>query len=148
MFIFSNIHERQYKKIYPDIQKVIFDICDKQLNSQKNADWHNIIAGDIACVIRSSRKLSTFYKVRSIEASDIVDPQDGTSHVLIGEIVAKAEVEQDMELVFNRYGVHHRYLPNNKFSIGFNVADLGDALDALPVRSSQGKSLGEVANKA
>ncbi len=43
-----------------------------------------------------------------------------------------------MTSLFNRHGVSHPYLPENKFSIWFNVANLGNSLDDLRVNVSGG----------
>ena len=141
MFILNNIHDRNYKAFYPNIKNVIFDISDKQLNNEKNKDWNKIKKGSIVCVIKSSRKFSTFYKVDENFKTNKCDPVDGYAHVLIGEVIAKTINDEDMESLLNRFNVEHPYLPGNKFSIGFNVADLGDKLGQLIVKTKDGESI-------
>ena len=138
MYIFNNIHDRNYKKVYPDEQKVIFDISSNQIKNSKNNDWNLIEVGDLACVVTSSRKISTFYQVTGIKGSVFFDSTDGEIFLLFGEIVAKLPKELEMQSLFNKYGVKHKYLPKNNFSIGFNVAGLGSLLDGLQVKSHSG----------
>lgn len=139
MFILSNIHDRNYKDIYPDIENVIYDISDKQLNNEKNKDWKKISIGSIVCVIKSSRKISTFYKVDKNTKTNIHDPVDGYAHVLIGKVIGKTIKDEDMEFLLNRFDVNHPYLPSNKFSIGFNVADIGGKLGDLAIKTKDGE---------
>ena len=56
MFILSNINDRNYRKEYPDINHVVFDITEKQLKNLKNNDWNDISEGSIVCVVQDSRK--------------------------------------------------------------------------------------------
>ena len=72
--------------------------------------------------------------------------ESGHQHVITGSVIAKLPEETGMTALLNRYRVSHPYLPSNKFSVGFNVADLGNALDALPVKGRKGLvPLGELA---
>ncbi|MBA4077342.1 MAG: hypothetical protein C0508_20095 [Cyanobacteria bacterium PR.023] len=145
MFLLNNIHNRSYRDIYPTISNVVFDISDSQLKSSKNRDWHKIGAGNIVCVVTSSRKISTFYLIEDSFESDIFDPTEGKQHVITGKVVAKLVPASDMTLLFDQYGVVHCWLPNNKFSIGFNVADLGGSLDALSLtRKMDNVTLGQL----
>ncbi len=138
MFILSNIHDRPYRSVYPNINNVIFDISDKQLDNAKNRDWKSITKESIVCVVRSSRRISTFFQVEeNIRTNN--SSEDGYAHVLIGKVIAKILKDEEMDSLLNRFNIHHPYLPNNKFSIGFNVADLGDQLGQLIVKSKDGE---------
>ncbi len=72
MYLLNNIHDRDYRKEYPDIRNVIFDISEKQLKSPKNNDWNNLLEGEIVCVVKSSRKISIFFIVESKKVTDIL----------------------------------------------------------------------------
>jgi hypothetical protein len=140
MFILNNINDRDYRNDYPTISNVIFDISEKQLGNQKNAAWNDISEGSIVCVVKSSRKISTFFKIKSKFSLGYDDPEYGETHVLTGEVIAKLERGSDMEAFLNLHKVSHQYLPGNKFSIGFNVADIGHSIDSVSVISGAGQS--------
>ncbi|NCB80334.1 MAG: hypothetical protein EOM41_10450 [Bacilli bacterium] len=149
MFILNNIHNRDYKQVYKDIHskynKILFDINDFQLKNKKNSDWLKIKPNDIVCVITSSRKISTICKVTSKEITTFNRGEKGFEHVLVGDVIAKLDPPQDMTTIFNKFNVKHEYLNDNKFSQGFNVADIGTFLDNLSVNSSKGVvKLGEL----
>ena len=102
MYIFNNIHDRDYKSEYPEETKVIFDISEKQIGNAKNSDWSSLTSGDIACVVTSSRKISTFFKVTEIKGLGDSHPTDGETFILRGEVVAKLpkeELEKNIDLV-------------------------------------------------
>ena len=139
MFLLNNIHDRPYSRIYLGIQDVVFDMGESQLANSKNQDWLKMVAGDIACVISSTRKISTFYLISGIMDSKVVDPIEGKQYVATGKVVAKLDPAKDMTTLFNQYAVNHQYLPSNKLSIGFNVADLSNALDSLVLDTRSGK---------
>lgn len=132
MFLLNNIYDRPYRKIYPDIGNVVFDVTDSQIANAKNRDWMLIRSGSIVCVVNSSRKMSTIFCIDDNRRTDVMD-SDGYQHVITGAVVAKIPGDPDMTFLLNKYKVSHPYLPGNKFSIGFNVADLGAALDELVV---------------
>lgn len=140
MFILNNINDRNYKVIYKDINNVIFDISQKQLENTKNKDWFDITQGDIVCIVKSSRKICTFYIVDENKKTDIFEPKDGASHIITGKVIAKTLKEEEMSSILNRLGVEHPYLPNNKFSIGFNVANLHNQMNDLPVKTKDGQT--------
>lgn len=145
MFLLNNIHNRPYRALYPSHPKVIYDITDDQLRNSKNHDWLKIVPGSVVCIIQQSRRVSTFYQVEKEERTDVPDEAGGFTHVLHGHVAGKLTPEQDMTSVLTAHGVRHPHLPGNKFSIGFNVADLGAALDDLKVRTATGtKTLAEI----
>ena len=138
MFLLNNIHNRNYKSIYPNVQNVIFDLSDDQLRNKKNSGWKRIHEGAIVCVIKrlensESTKISKFYRVERKFKTDVPDENGSLQHVIVGPVVAKLDPGRDMTAVLNEFGVSNKYLPSNKFSIGFNVADLGDQLAVLRV---------------
>lgn len=139
MFIFNNIHDRKYRKVYPNYKNVIFDLSLIQINNANNVDWGNIKEGGLACVITSSRKVSTIYKVLDIVHCGEVEGEDGDLYLLRGKVAAKFESQFDMTTILNKFNIVHPKLPNNKFSIGFNVANLGHQLDSLQVQVGQAK---------
>jgi hypothetical protein len=62
-----------------------------------------------------------------------------------GPVIGKLPHDVDMTTLLTKFGVRHPYLPRNVFSIGFNVANLGKALDALTLKTRNGmKTLGEL----
>src|SRR5579859_1502 len=134
MFLLNNIHDRSYSTIYRSIPQVMFDISDAQLKNAKNREWSEITEGSIACVVNSSRKISTFYYIEANKRADAVDESDNL-HVLTGPVIGKLPDDTDMTTLLNRYRVSHRYLPRNVFSVGFNVANLKDSLDALSIKT-------------
>lgn len=138
MFLLNNIHDRDYARIYPSTPGVLFDISDAQLRNAKNAAWNAIKPGDVVCVVRSSRNMSTFSRVESKLQTDAPDGEGGFQHVIVGKVIAKLPMEQKMTYLLNRFEVSNPYLPANKFSIGFNVADLEDALADLQVQTRDG----------
>jgi hypothetical protein len=141
VFLLSNIHDRDYDKIYPDIRNVLFDISDRQLGNKKNDAWHSINPGAIVCVVRSSRKLSTICRVDERRKTTVSDGSGGYQHIIVGSVVGKLANDEDMTYLLNKYNVSHQYLPDNKFSIGFNVADLGGALASLELKTSNKRCL-------
>jgi hypothetical protein len=144
MFLLSNIHDRSYATIYPELKNVVFDISDKQLSNVKNKDWHDIGKGSIVCVVNGTRMISTFYRIEENLKTDVVD-ENGHQHVIRGSVIAKLHKDEEMRRFLNNAGVKHPYLPRNMFSIGFNVANLSDALDSLVVRTKKGSaSLGDL----
>jgi hypothetical protein len=140
MFLFNNIHNRDYNNEYPNIPNVIFDISDTQLRNKMNAPWDEIIAGDICCVVRSSRIMTTFYRVENRFRTETPDNHGGCQHVIVGKVVGRLDPNQTMSALLTRYNVNHKYLRNNQFTNGFNVANLGDALGELVVRIRDNKS--------
>ncbi|MGO2331651.1 MAG: hypothetical protein ACTH59_08490 [Pseudoalteromonas nigrifaciens] len=145
MFIFNNIHDRKYKKVFSNYENVIFDLSLTQINNVNNVDWGNIKEGDLACVVTSSRKISTIYRVLDIVHCGEIEGEEGDLYVLRGKVVAKFESQLDMTGLLNKFNVVHPKLPANKFSIGFNVANLEHQLDLLQVQVGQVKvSLSEM----
>jgi hypothetical protein len=145
MFILNNIYDRDYRKHYPNEGKVIFDLSEKQISNAKNSAWAVIEKGDIVCVVKSSRNISTFFQVTSKFGLKDNDAEYGETFLLTGEVIAKLEKNINMETLLNQFNIDHKYLPNNKFSIGFNVACLKNSLDSLLLKSSQGKiTLGSI----
>jgi hypothetical protein len=138
MFLLNNIYDRPYRKIYPDIDNVVFDVSDLQLANAKNQAWKAICSGSVVCVVNSSRKMSTIFRIDDNRRTDLMD-SDGYQHVITGAVLAKIPGDPDMTLLLNRYKVSHPYLPRNKFSLGFNVAHLGTALDELMVEHKHTK---------
>ena len=145
MFLLSNIRERKYRKLYPDMPNVIFDISDAQLKNKKNSDWQFLAPGTIVCVVQKTRKLSTFFRVDEKFKTDLSTPTGGALHVVTGSVAGKLDPSQNMTALLNKHGVSNPYLPNNQFSIGFNLADLGDALSDLQLDTPEGQmSMGEL----
>lgn len=145
MFLLCNVHDRDYRVLYPGIQDVIFDISDTQLGNVKNFAWTSILQGAIVCIVRSSRKVSTFYRVEAKNKTNVGDESGGFQHVITGLVIGKLPQERDMSSWLNQHDVASQYLPANKFSIGFNVADLGDALDSVKLRTANGlRTIGEL----
>ena len=145
MFLLNNIHDRPCRDLYPDIGHVVFDISDQQLHNGKNQDWHKLGGGSIACVVTSTRRISTFYLIAERLATEVVDPVAGRRHVVTGKVVAKLDQAADMAWLLKRHGAGHPLLRGGKFSNGFNVADLGDALDSLLLATRGGPAtLGEI----
>lgn len=137
MFLLNNTDDRPYGKLYPKLRGVVFDLSKAQLRNVKNADWKKIGPGSIVCVVTSSRKISTFYRIdQNIEAE--LEGEAEVQHVIIGSVVAKAP-NLDMTPLLNKFNVTSKYLPKNQFSSGFNVADLGSALDELEVTVREGQ---------
>ena len=144
MFLLNNTHDRSYATIYPELKNVVFDISDAQLNNARNKDWHAIANGSIVCVVNSTRMISTFYRIEENMKTDVVD-ENGNQHVIRGSVVAKLNKDEEMRRFLKNAGVKHSSLPRNSFSFGTHVANLGDALDSLVLRTKKGsKSLGEL----
>jgi hypothetical protein len=144
MFLLSNIHDRPYATIYPDLKNVVFDISDAQLSNEKNKAWHDIGKGSIVCVVNSTRMISTFYRVEESLKTDIV-AESGHQHVIRGTVVAKLPKDEEMRRFLSSAGVKHPSLPRNMFGIGTHVANLNDTLDALVVKTKKGAaSLGDL----
>jgi hypothetical protein len=139
MFILCNVHDRNYRAIYPDIPNVIFDISDAQLGNAKNDAWHAIVPGNIVCVVKSSRRISSFYRVEAKRKTEVKAEADGFRHVITGKVIGKLPQDQDMTFWLNKHKVTSQYLPANKFSIGFNVANLGDTLDSVELVTKNGQ---------
>jgi hypothetical protein len=145
MFLLCNVHDRDYRVVYPNIPGVIFDISDAQLSNVKNAAWAAIEPGAIVCVVTSSRRVSTFYRVEAKRKTEVKDEGGNLQHVITGPVIGKLPHDQDMTFWLNKYSVTSQYLPDNKFSIGFNVADLGDALDSVELDTVSGQcTIGEL----
>jgi len=144
MYILSNIQNRNYREIYPDIEDVIFDITDTELKNKRNKDWHGIKEGSLVCVILASKKVSTFYKVNAIMDVSLLDEENGNSHILTGEVVAKSSDREDVTMLLQKFSVQHQSLPNNKIGAGFKVADISGSLDELEITTADGeiKALG------
>lgn len=145
MFLLNNIHDKNYKKCYPTESDVIFDISEKQLGSAKNAAWNELKEGSIVCVVTSTRRVSTFCRVTAIKSVEEIDSDGGEMFALFGVVIAKLMPESNMGLLLSKFSVKHQYLPSNKFSVGFHVADLGTALDPLKVKTRSGtKTISEL----
>ena len=145
MYILNNKHDRNYKKEYTYFDNVIFVISENQLNNTKNKDWKDISKGSIVCVVKSSKKISTFFLVESNLSTGINSSEDGEDHVITGRVIAKLKKSENITVLFNKHKVVHPYLPKNKFGVGFIVANIGNSLDSLSVQVSNGtSSLGEV----
>lgn len=139
MHILNNSSDQNYWESYPNIENVIFDISEEQLKNKKNKDWFTIQEGSLVCVILSSKKVSTFYRVDSIIETDL-DNVDGVSYALIGEVVAKSDDREDVTRLFNKYNIVHECLPKNKIGVAFNVADIANGLDKLLVKVADGST--------
>lgn len=133
MFLLNNVHNRDYDSVYANIARVRFDLSDDQLRNARNSDWGRIHEGAIVCVVTRSMKMSTICRVEQKFKTDVPDDNGSLQHVITGPVVAKLKPEEDMTAVFNRLHVSNKYLRDSKFSIGFNVADLGEQLAALKV---------------
>lgn len=145
MFLLCNVHDRDYRAVYLDIPSEIFDISDTQLSNVKNAAWATIGPGAIVCVVTSSRRISTFYRVEARFKTEVKDEAGNFQYVITGSVVGKLPHDQDMTLLLNKHNVANPYLPGNKFSIGFNVADLGNALDSVELNTNAGRrTVGEL----
>ncbi len=138
MYLLNNIHDRRYCDIYPDLRNVAFDISENQLSNQKNGAWKEIERGCIVCVVNGTRKISTFRRVDARLPTDVIYPSHGRLFVITGQVVGKLPQDLDMTTLFNKYHLKHPYLPGNQFSIGFNVGNLGDALDNLVLTTKNG----------
>lgn len=139
MFLLCNVHDRNYRAIYPNIPNVIFDISDAQLSKIKNDAWHAIEPGTIVCVVKSSRRISSFFRVEAKRKTEVKAEGGGFRHVITGTVIGKLPQDQDMTFFLNKNKVTSQYLPANKFSIGFNVANLGDALDSVELITDNGQ---------
>ena len=140
MYLINNMHNREHKKIFPanaGQSPAIFDLSEKQTANSVNSDWHDLKVGDIVAIITSSKKLSTFYVVKEILDAGMED-ENGKIFILRGDIIAKLIDEREFTFVLNQHDVSHKRLPNNKFCIGFNIANLGSQLDELQVKVRTG----------
>mgnify|MGYP001816164750 FL=1 len=140
MFLINNMNDRDHRNIYPadaGESPAIFDLSEKQIASAVNEDWQDLKPGDIVTIITSSKKLSSFYVVKEILDSGVED-EDGKAYIIRGYLIAKSVDEMDFTYILNQHGVSHKRLPDNKFSIGFNIANLGNQLDELPVKTRNG----------
>jgi hypothetical protein len=145
MFLLCNVHDRDYRAVYPGIPDVIFDISDSQLGNIKNDAWGAIEPGAIVCVVKSSRRVSTFFRVEAKHKTVVRDESGSLQHVITGPVVGKLPQDQDMTFWLNKHNATSQYLPANKFSIGFNVANLGSALDSVELVTSTGRrTIGEL----
>jgi hypothetical protein len=146
MFLLSNINDRRYSEVYIGLRNVAFDMSEIQLRNAKNRDWNEINPGSIVCVVNSTRKISTFRRIEERRQTELVDNESGTLlHVIIGPVIGKLPQDLDMTTLLNNHRVDHPYLPRNVFSNGFNVANLGDALDAVMLTSRTGnKTIAEL----
>lgn len=138
MYILSNIDDRNYWEFYPGRDGIIFDITAKQLKNKKNQGWLTIKEGSVVCVIQSTRKVSTFYRVTGVIESDCADSTDELGYALMGEVIAKSDDREDITRLLNKYQVSHKSLTKNKIGVGFKVADIGDGLDDLVVKVAGG----------
>jgi hypothetical protein len=138
VFLLNNIHDRDYRAIYSELDDVIFDMSDAQLSNSRNGAWHDITQGSIVCVVKNSRKISTFYQVETKHRTEVTDDNGSYQNVIVGPVVAKLASALDMTYLLNKCKVKHSLLPDNKMSIGFNVADLGDSLGELEVITREG----------
>lgn len=144
MFLLNNAHDRAYATIYPELKNVVFDISDAQLSNARNKDWHAIANGSIVCVVNGTRMVSTFYRIEENLKTDVVD-ENGHQHVIRGTVVAKLNKDEKMQRFLEQAGVKHSSLPRNNFCVGTHIANLGDALDSLVLRTKKGSaSLGEL----
>lgn len=143
MFLLNNTGDRRYAEVYSDTPGVVFDLSDAQLRKRINREWTQIAPGSIACIIDSSRQLSAFHL---ISESKRARGMDGEQSVITGMPLATLSPAQLYRDVLSAHGVTHEYLRNHQFVRGFNVANLGNALDALMVRTIDGSdiSLGEL----
>ncbi len=150
MFLLSNIQDRNYWEDFSDIEGVIFDITDKVLKNRKNKDWFLIKEGSIACVIMSTRKVSTFYRVKEIIEQAVNNAGDEAEkelrYLLVGEVVAKSDDREDVTRLLNKHSVSHPNLPKNKIGVAFKIADIGNGLDEIIIKTAEGSSckLGEL----
>jgi hypothetical protein len=138
MFILNNMHDRKYGEFYKDIKKVIFDISEKQIENKINQDWNLITEGSVVCVLASSRKISTFYRVENKFKTSIVDQKRGNLNVIVGSVIAKLQNEREMTPLLNKYKVLHGKLPGNKLKIAVNVINLENLLGELNLKTASG----------
>lgn len=150
MFLLNNIHNRDYETIY-NRKDVVFDLSENQLKNINNSAWRDIIKDSIVCVVTTNiqnqeRRIRNFYRIHQNFLSSVVsDNGNGYLHLITGELIARNNDNASMTALLNRYNVRHNLLPNNQFSIGFNVANLGDALNDLPLNTRDGIiTLGEL----
>jgi hypothetical protein len=144
MFLLSNIHNKPYATLYPDLKNVVFDMSDTQLSNVKNKDWHDIGKGSIVCIVNSTRMISTFYRIEENIKTDVVN-EDGHQHVIRGTVIAKLPQDVEMRKFLNNAGVKHPNLPRNMFGNGFNVANLNEALDSVVLKTKKGAaSIGDL----
>lgn len=144
MFLLSNIHNRSYATIYPDLKNVVFDISDSQLSHAKNKAWHDIGVGSIVCVVNGTRMISTFYRIEENLKTDVID-ENGHQHVIRGSVVAKLPKDEEMRRFLTNAGIKHPSLPRNMFSSGSSIANLNDALDSIVIKTKKGAaSLGDL----
>jgi len=146
MYLLSNVQDRNYWEEYPEIENVIFDITDKDLTNRRHKDWNSINQGSIVCVILSTKKVSTFYRVNEVIKTEKEDDENGRFHVLTGEVVAKYDDRDDVTQLLNKMDVKHTNLPKNKIGISFKIADIGEGLNDIVVKTAGGVSqkLGEI----
>lgn len=146
MYLLSNIQDRNYWEEYPNTEGIIFDISDKELKNRKHRDWLSIEQGSIVCVILSSKKVSTFYRVTEVIETEKEDDENGRFHALTGDVVAKFDDRDDVTQLLNKMDVKHANLPKNKIGVSFKIADLGSGLDDLDVKTAGGvtQKLGEL----
>lgn len=141
MFLINNMHDRNYRNLFPadpGQSPAIFDLSEKQIANAINEDWKDLKPGDMITIITSSKKLSSYFVVREILDSGMED-EDGKTFINRGDLIAKSVNEMDLTYLLNQYGVSHKRLPKHRFSIGFNIANLGNQLDELPVKTRTGQ---------
>ena len=150
MFILNNMHGRQHHKEYKTDEgqsRAFFDLDESQINSSKNSEWGFMKVGDFACPVIMSRKMSTIYLIDSIKEEADIHGDKGW--VVRGKVVGKFEDENEYIDTLNIYNVTHEKLKGNKFSIGFNVANLDEQLDAVKVNNTivPARTFGELREK-
>ena len=147
MFLLNNIRGRNHREIYETSSEQsapIFDMTEKQINLSVNTDWNQIREDDLVCIVSSTQKMNTVYKIDLIERVE-QNQEDGNIFVVRGHVVAKFPDELRYTGMLNKYGVEHEKLKKNKFSIGFNVANLGDQMDSALIKSKHdAETLGEL----
>lgn len=148
MFILNNIHGRDHKGLYPQSGgqgHAIFDITEKQVNSIVNSDWKEMRIDDLVCVVGNSYKISTIYKINTIDAVGLAGEGYGEIILVKGEVVGKPLQDLQYDTLLRRHEVKHERLNNYQFCNGFNVANLGSQLDSLKLKSKvNANTLGEL----
>ncbi len=139
LFLLNNKYARSHKQLYQKRGNAvpIFDISEKQLRSSVNEDWQKMEGGALVCVVGESLKMSTIYRIEHIDTVDH-DEEFGDQFVVWGDLVAKFVNELSYTSMLNKHSVNHPRLRDNKFPIGFNVADLGKQMSSVEVRTRDG----------
>lgn len=100
----------------------------------KNAGWGKVGPGSIVCVVNSSRKISTFWRIdRNFEAE--LEGEAELQQSITGIVVAMAS-DLDMTPLLNKFKVNSRY--QESIQHRFNVADLGS--DSHDLRKEDSES--------